>query len=85
MSICTATRRFSLLGPVAAAVIGLVATSIPLAPAKAQYFGFDVGPFGFGVGAPTYYYPPAYPYNYHGYYPSYYYPGYYPGYYYPQW
>lgn len=94
MSISTATRRFSYLGTLAASAIGLAALSVPLGPANAQaYYGFNVGPFGFGLGAPApaYYYPPAYPYNYYAppyyrsYYPSYY-PAYaYPGYYYPRW
>lgn len=89
MSMSTATRRFSLLGTLATSAIGLTALTVPLAPATAQtYFGFNVGPFGFGVGAPApaYYYPPAYPYNYYAppYYPSYY-PSYYPGYYYRGW
>jgi hypothetical protein len=87
MSISTATRRLSLLGTVAAAAIGLAALTTPTSPANAQvYFGFDAGPFAFGVGTPGYY-PPVYPYSY-PYYPNYYggyhYPGYaYPGYYYP--
>lgn len=85
MSISTTNRRFPYLGTLAVAAISLAAVAVPLAPAKAQgYVGFQVGPFGFGVGVPgpayTYpYYPPAYPY---GYPTPYYYPGYYyhPGY-----
>jgi hypothetical protein len=91
MSLSTTTRRLSFLGTATAAAIGVAALTVPLAPAKAQYFGFEVGPFGLGVAAPApaYYYPPAYPYHYYGptYYPSYYSGGYYnPGYYYyPRW
>ena len=84
MSISTRNRRFSYLGTLAISAISLITVALPLAPAKAQgYVGFQVGPFGFGVGVPgpayTYpYYAPAYPYGYYA--PRYYYPGYYPGY-----
>ena len=77
MSMSTRNRRFSYLGTLAIAAASLVAATLPLAPAKAQAW-VQVGPFGFGVGAPTYAYPyyrPAYPYTYYG-------PGYYRGYYY---
>jgi hypothetical protein len=77
MSISTSTRRFPYLGNLAAVVsLTIAAVAIPLTPAKAQWVGFQFGPFGFGVAAPGYAYP-YYPY-------SYYYPGYYPGYYYPR-
>jgi hypothetical protein len=89
MSISTASRRLSFAGTLAASAIGLAMLTVPLAPATAQYVGFSVGPFGFGVGAPAtaYYYPPAYPYAYYAptYYYQGYYPGYYPRYYYPRW
>ena len=84
MSISTNTRRFSLLGTLAASAIGIAALVAPLAPAKAQAY-FGVGPFGVAIGAPppAYAYPPpAYPYYYApapGYYDNY------PGYYYPRW
>jgi hypothetical protein len=96
MSTFTTTRRFSLLGTLAVSAVALATLTVPLAPAKAQYLGFGVGPFGYGFGAPysyyynnppAYYYPaPRYTYNYYSrsYYPSYYYPyysGYYPSYY----
>jgi hypothetical protein len=91
MSISTNTRRFSLLGTLAASAIGIAALVAPLAPAKAQAY-FGVGPFGVAIGAPspvyTYppsvytYPPPAYPY-YYAPAPAYY--DNYPGYYYPRW
>jgi hypothetical protein len=75
MSMSTRNRRFSYLGTLAATVVGLTALALPLTPAKAQ-IGVQVGPFGFGVGAP----PPHY-YGYPYYPPAYYPPAY--GYYYP--
>jgi hypothetical protein len=89
MTISTNNRRFSYLGTLAIAAISLVAMALPLTPAKAQ-IGFQVGPFGFGIGAPApaYTYPayayPAYGYPYYRAYPYpyyaapryYYYPGY---------
>jgi len=77
-------RRFSYLGTLTVAALGLAAVTVPLNPAKAQ-IGVQVGPFGFGVGAP---YPYPYPYAYYPrarsyvYYGPGYYRGYYPGYYY---
>ena len=77
MTTSTRNCRFSYLGTLALAAIGLAAGTVPLSPAKAQV-GVHIGPFGFGVGAPypyPYYYHRAHPYVYYG-------PGYYPGYYY---
>jgi hypothetical protein len=42
-------RRFSRLGALTVAAVGLAALALPLAPAKAQ-IGFGCGPFGCGVG-----------------------------------
>jgi hypothetical protein len=86
MSISTRNRRFSYLGTLAVAgALSLAALSAPLSSANAQgWVGFQVGPFGFGVGTPGYgypYYPTYRPYGYYN--PAYYYPPpYYPGYYY---
>jgi hypothetical protein len=76
MTMSTRNRRFSSLGTLALAAIGLAAMAVPLSPAKAQV-GVQIGPFGFGVGVPYAYpyYPPPYPHVYYG-------PGYYQGYYY---
>lgn len=41
--------RFSRLGALAVAAVGLAALALPVAPAKAQ-IGFGCGPFGCGVG-----------------------------------
>jgi hypothetical protein len=72
-------RRLCLLEPSLIAAIGFLALAVPLSPANAEGFiGFNIGPFGFGIG------------DYHPYYVytsvPYYAPGYYyyaPGYYYP--
>ena len=78
MTMSTRNRRFSYLGTLALAGLGLAAVSAPLSTAKAQV-GIQLGPYGFGIAAPYAYsyYPRAYPYAYYG--PSYYY-GYYYGY-----
>ncbi|HYZ42522.1 MAG TPA: hypothetical protein VE687_18145 [Stellaceae bacterium] len=76
MSISTRNRRFSYLGTFAVAAIALLASALPLAPAKAQAW-VQLGPLRFGVGAPApaYTYPYYPPYGYGYYYP--YYPHYY--------
>jgi hypothetical protein len=76
MTMSTRDNRFSYLGTLAVAALGLAAVTVPLAPAKAQV-GVQIGPWGFGIGAPYAYpyYPRAYPYVYYG-------PAYYHGYYY---
>ena len=76
MTMSTRNRRFSYLGTLALAALGLAAVTVPLSPAKAQV-GLQVGPFGVGVGVP---YP--YPYHHRAYPYVYYGPDYYPGYYY---
>ncbi len=68
-------RRFAIIAPAGAALAALLTATAPVSPAKAQaYLGFQLGPFGIGVGAPAPYYYPRYAY------PPYYYPY---GYYYP--
>ncbi|HJU18672.1 MAG TPA: hypothetical protein VJ770_19650 [Stellaceae bacterium] len=61
---------------VSAAALG--ALTIPTSSAQAQeWFGLQLGPFGFGVGAaPYYYYNPYYNPYYHYYYPYGYHWGY---------
>jgi len=78
MTMSTRNRRFSYLGTLALAALGLAAVTVPLSPAKAQV-GLQVGPFGVGVGVP---YPYPYPYHHRAYPYVYYGPDYYPGYYY---
>lgn len=64
--------RLSIVVALAITAAGLGALTIPSQPAKAQaWFGVQVGPFGFGVGGPGYYYYPPY----YAPYPAY--PGYY--------
>lgn len=47
---------------IAAAAVGALA--IPTSPARAQqWFGVQIGPFGFGFGTPYYYGPYDYPYD----------------------
>ena len=67
MTMSTRNRRFSYLGTLALAAVSLAAVTTPLSPAKAQV-GVQIGPFGFGVGAPYVYpyYPPPHPYVYYG-------------------
>src|SRR5215471_8675874 len=57
MTMSTRNRWYSYLATLAIAAVGLVATALPLAPAKAQV-GVQVGPFGFGIAPP----PPAWSY-----------------------
>jgi hypothetical protein len=81
MAMATQTRRVSYLGAIAAAALTVAALTVPLSPAKADWAGVQLGPFGFGVGGPgPYYYGYRYDYPYpyydYGYYPPYrpYYP-----------
>lgn len=43
MSLYAKNHRFGRLGTLTAATIGLAALALPLAPANAQYLGFDLG------------------------------------------
>lgn len=52
---------------VAAAALGTLA--VPTSSAHAQWLGVQVGPFGVGIGAPSYYYEPYGSAYYHYYYP----------------
>ena len=65
MSMSTKTRRISYVGAALAAAVTVGAMTMS-SPAKADWAGVQIGPFGFGVGAPGPYY--GYPY-----YPDYYY------------
>ena len=65
MSMSTKFRRLSLLGAVSAVALTVSALTVPLAPAKADWAGVQIGPFGIGVGTPGPYY--GYPYYYHPY------------------
>ena len=68
----TGNRWFKRLSFAAVAAVALAGLTVPLTPAKAQfYFGIGPGGIDFGVGAPTPYY---YPY-YRDYYRPYYYYG----------
>ena len=72
MSMSTKFRRLSLLGAVSAVALTVSALTVPLAPAKADWAGVQIGPFGIGVGAPgPYYYGYPHPYAYGPYYDPY--------------